>query len=130
MITLHTRNRAALEKLFPAVFASNNPEFYQRLERPGLMPLYCERVMSDNPLYPRAAIGHTYEQNGDLMRDPEIVFELRGDAVFAVEWRMDPLGVHREFRAGSPAGIQTDRFAAQWFRNLKAQGFRAVDLAA
>jgi len=60
------------------------------------MPLLIEwlgKGPSDGDL---VAVSHTYEQNGDLMRDPEIVFLVTGDIWTPMSFRNDSVGVYRE----------------------------------
>jgi hypothetical protein len=82
------------------------------------------------------SVAHYGEQNGDLMRDPEMLFEVvetsgsvsfqpfyfRNDYVGVEEWSR-----HRD-ESGTPTGNprltrELEAFAAIWDRNLKEQGF-------
>jgi hypothetical protein len=83
------------------------------------------------------SVAHYGEQNGDLMRDPEMCFELglaggahlnpfyfRSDRTQTEEWSryvydsdyIYLFDVHR----------QHERFAKQWNNNLRSQGFAEV----
>lgn len=114
------------------------PDRAVRITVPGYMPLSVERIGASAEGRPRIAISHTGEQNGDLMRDPELVFERYdlGQGVMAAEpisFRNDYLGAFSEVylydddgrrthvRPGEKADLK--RFARFWFRNLRAQGF-------
>lgn len=58
------------------------------LDRPGYMHLHAERLPDD-----QIAVSHTFEQNGDLMRDPEIVFYRQSEGIFfCVECTQDATG--------------------------------------
>ena len=111
-----------------------------RIIVPGFMPLAVEEIHPSDEGRRQISLVHYGEQNGDLMRDPEIVFELHvaGDDTYAepVYFRNDYAGVEnfvyttREERAGvtvklgSPRGKnEVKSFAHMWFRNLHAQGF-------
>jgi hypothetical protein len=96
---------------------------------PGIMAVSVERV--DASLY---SIAHYYVQNGDMMRDPEMLFLEDGDALFPVYYRQDNLGVEQvsvEWRmAGGRAqvisiarALQADHatFANGWLRNIRTQ---------
>ena len=80
----------------------------------------------------RVSIAHYYEQNGDLMADPEMEFLVREEAEFAqaVTFRQDSLGLHQEARWTAEDGRELCRprllsdinsFAATWMRNIKQQ---------
>ena len=53
------------------------PTLYLRVENPPYMVLVIEAMPEPGPLgSPAISIAHYGEQNGDLMRDPEMCFEL------------------------------------------------------
>lgn len=83
------------------------------LERGGVMDLTIEKVMDD-----RLSVAHYYTQRGDMMRDPEIVFDTSGDEWVPIEYRQDPM-MHQHDKAGVDLG----GFDKQWSENLKNQGF-------
>lgn len=102
---------------------------YVKLESAGYMPLHVEHIGTR-----QIAVSHTFEQNGDLMRDPEMTFWLGpDDRWYPASYRLDPLGVMRESirfnGAGEPTSFyareQADEatFAGTWMRNLVEQGF-------
>lgn len=78
------------------------------------MDLTIEKV-GDN----RLSVAHYHEQRGDLMRDPEIVFEINGSVWLPIEYRQDP-GLYQRNPAGLP---DVADFAHDWSQNLKKQGF-------
>jgi len=106
-----------------------------RIPNDPYMPLLIEwlgKGPSDGDL---VAVSHTYEQNGDLMRDPEIVFLVTGDIWTPISFRNDSVGVYREsmiiengeIRYTRPQLMQDLRsFARIWDRNLRAQGYLRV----
>ncbi|MCZ7620178.1 MAG: hypothetical protein M5U32_18415 [Myxococcota bacterium] len=47
-----------------------------RIHVEGYMPLVIERIGDSGDGRPMIALSHTAVQNGDLMRDPELVFEI------------------------------------------------------
>jgi hypothetical protein len=111
-----------------------------RITVPGYMPLAVEEIYPSDEGRRQISLAHYGEQNGDPMRDPEIVFELHvaGDDVYAepVYFRNDYAGVEnfvyttREERPGVTVRLVSPRlknelksFAHIWFRNLRAQGF-------
>jgi len=96
---------------------------------PGaFMYVSVERLSDDT-----YSIAHYYEQEGDLMADPDVMFYVAGGDVYPVEITQAGLGVYRryvEFEGGVPARInargQADltSFANTWMKNIQAQQFR------
>jgi hypothetical protein len=69
VICAHSGQADAFEKA-PAGFG----KFSARYEQPAYLPL-CVEVLAVSPAdVPAVSVAHYGEQNGDLMRDPEIVF--------------------------------------------------------
>jgi hypothetical protein len=103
----------------------------------GYMPLSIERIGASGDGRLLVAISHTAIQNGDLMRDPELVFEffVFGDYIAAepITFRNDFAGVLQDVYDYDEDGrrdairprlkAELRSFAAMWFRNLRAQGF-------
>ncbi len=53
------------------------PDLYLKIENPPYMELVIEAVDESGPCGLRSlSVAHYGEQNGDLMRDPEMCFEL------------------------------------------------------
>jgi hypothetical protein len=81
------------------------------------------------------SVCHYYEQNGDLMRDPEIVFLKKNSAgenyYFPVSYRQDNLGIDREYcrydESRKITGLavrpqaDTAKFCNLWMLNIKRQ---------
>ena len=104
---------------------------------PGtFLPVHVERL-SDSTY----SVAHYFEQGGDMMADPDVVFyvpvEARygsataGSQVYPVEITQAPVGIYRRYvefdETGQPAHInargQADltSFANTWMRNIRAQ---------
>lgn len=107
-----------------------------RLEVPGFMRLVIEHVGTGPRGGELVSVAHYGEQNGDPMRDPEIVFEVAAGQWQPVSIQQDYLGSYREavsvgeddkvyVRPAQVRDIQA--FSRMWDRNLKHQGF--VDAA-
>jgi hypothetical protein len=71
----------------------------------------------------RFSLMHTYEQNGDLMRDPDVEFVVINGGIYSTFYRQDGLGIARELKPNSKAAADCDRFLATWLKNIKDQGF-------
>jgi hypothetical protein len=78
------------------------------------------------------SVAHYYTQNGDAMRDPEMVFIVSKQGFWTpMTFQQDNLGLYQEavsIRDGSffiKAALIRDlqEFAKMWDRNIKSQGF-------
>ena len=108
-----------------------------RITSEGWMPLSIERIGTDAEGREMIALSHYGEQNGDIMRDPEIIFVLHnwpdGIAAEPVSFRNDYMGYLQEVYVCGEDGKRTHvkpaakaelkSFSDMWFRNLKDQGF-------
>lgn len=108
-----------------------------RIRSGSFMPLSIEDIGPDGEGRRQISICHYGEMNGDLMRDPEMVFVFhdRGTDVLAepISYRNDYMGIDQECyicdRDGKRIQVRPDlktqfkAFAQMWFRNLHAQGF-------
>ncbi len=113
------------------------PTLYLKIENPPFMALVIEATPEPGPTgLPAISIAHYGEQNGDLMRDPEMCFELSKPPLCSLElsafyYRMDYLGVEQYSRYRDDENYvfvpdlhrQHETFARLWDRNLRAQGF-------
>jgi Domain of unknown function (DUF6908) len=100
------------------------------------MRLVIEHIGEGPRGLPAIAVAHYYEQNGDAMRDPEIVFEVNPDAWKTGEWtpvsyRQDNLDIYQEAVFLVDTGKPTIRpkllrhlkaFAREWDRDIEQQG--------
>ena len=108
-----------------------------RLTVPGFMPLSVEDIGQSADGNRLISICHYGEQNGDLMRDPDMVFEIHAwvDAAAAepLSFRNDYMGLMQEVSRYDDHGRkihvnarlkqELTSFARTWFTNLKHQGF-------
>jgi hypothetical protein len=103
-----------------------------RLEVPGFMRLVIEFIGRGPRGGDLVSVAHYTQQNGDPMRDPEIVFEVMAGEWHPVSIQQDFVGSYREVvsvqedgtvqvHAAEVRDIQV--FARLWDRNLKHQGF-------
>ena len=108
---------------------------YLKIENPPYMALVIEATDESGPCgLPAISVAHYGEQNGDLMRDPEMCFELGfadGPHLNAFYWRNDYVGKEQwsRFITGTNYAYnrelhrQHEEFAALWDNNLRLQGF-------
>ena len=108
-----------------------------RLTVDGYTPLCIEHIGTSEEGRPLVVLAHTGLQNGDVMFDPEMVFQIHvsGDlkAAEPISFRNDYMGLYQEVYRYNDEGKATHvntrlkaelkSFARTWFRNLKHQGF-------
>ena len=108
-----------------------------RLTVHGYMPLSVEHIGQSAEGNRLVALSHTGEQHGDLMRDPEMVFEIHTSVTphmaEPLSFRNDYLGIMQEIYRYDENGKKTHvdarlkqdltSFGWTWFQNLKDQGF-------
>ena len=64
---------------------------------PGSFMAVSIEIIGRSGLGPLISVAHYYEQNGDLMRDPDVVFLIGADRhVYPVSFRQDNLGIYLE----------------------------------
>lgn len=114
------------------------PNLYLKVENPPYMELVIEATDESGPCgLPSLSVAHYDEQNGDLMRDPEMCFELGfagGAHLNPFYWRNDYVGIEQWSRFIQESNYcfhtqlhaQHERFAKTWDNNLRQQGFAEV----
>lgn len=122
--TIH-RNYAAFTKLFPQI--ADGTYRYMRLESDGFEPLSVERLGGN-----QISIMHTFTQNGDLMRDPDMVLELdpNEQTIQALSYELSSMGLYQDvYASGNPnSKLQKDlnSFLSDWLRNIRQQEYSPV----
>ena len=108
-----------------------------RLTVNGYMPLSVEDIGQSADGNRLVSVCHYGEQNGDLMRDPDMVFEIHTyttpHMAEPLPFRNDYMGTMQEVYRYDDSGKKTHvnarlkqdlkSFARTWFKNLKDQGF-------
>jgi len=110
--------------------------FHIRIENEPWMTLVIEDTQERGPNgLPAISVAHYGEQNGDLMRDPEMIFEAEesGEEINLVPfyWRNDYVGIEQysafteDGKTFLNAKLKREHigFARTWEANLRAQGF-------
>jgi rubrerythrin len=96
----------------------------------GTFMAACVEIIGQAGLGPLVSVAHYYEQNGDLMRDPDCVFIVGADQhVYPISYRQDGLGIDQEaayvedgkwkIKPKMQADIAT--FCNQWMLNIAEQ---------
>lgn len=110
-----------------------------RITVPGYLPLSVEEIGSSEDGHRLVSLCHYGEQNGDLMRDPNMVFQYhnlpKGAAAEPVSYRNDYLGIVQDVYRYDEVGRRTHvvpalkqdlkEFARAWLATLRDQGFFA-----
>ena len=102
--------------------------------RDGLMCLTVEGIGLGPHGLSALSVAHYYEQEGDLMQDPEMMFEAGPDGkLYPYAFQQASPPIYREVYAcdetGKVTGIrlklkhELESFAREWDRNLKEQEF-------
>ena len=105
-----------------------------RCKSEGFMDLTVEYLETNdcygNPMY---SITHYGEQNGDAMRDPDMMFSVNYSTGTVIPWtfRNDYVGVNQEIMFEMEGKKyyrvsllkQLDDFLWMWLKNIKDQGF-------
>lgn len=112
-----------------------NHGLHLRIENPPFMALTIEATDESGPRgLPAISVCHYGEQNGDAMRDPEMMFELElagGEHLDPFYWRNDYVGIEQwsrfitdgQYTHHSELHRQHEKFAKLWDKNLRFQGF-------
>ena len=112
-----------------------HPGLSLKIDNQPYMSLVIEAMDESGPCgLPALSVAHYGEQNGDLMRDPEMCFELGlagGAHLNPFYWRNDYMGVEQwsRFITGTDYAFHRElfqqhvSFAKVWDRNLSSQGF-------
>jgi len=128
MKPLNKSANAVMRKLVDGIDENNS---YKKIDNSNtiFMPVVVEWI-GKNRIGDVFSIAHYYEQNGDLMRDPEMTFWRGGDGNFyPVTFRQDHLGIYEEsiYQTETSYMIrkktQSDHahFANMWMKNIKYQ---------
>ncbi len=124
--------QAAIEKILEAhnllADYQASPEFYVKFTQPSFDPLVIERHGE------QVVVGHYFIQNGDVMADPEIVFDYA--TWTPLELTQHPMGVYRsKFHYRDGVQYVDTRFDAAvrplvqlWATNLENQGWTSADI--
>ena len=68
-----------------------------KVAAPGFMPLVIEAVGRGPRGLPLVSVAHSYVENGDLMRDPELTCEVgAGGEFYPVSFTQDNVGAYHE----------------------------------
>lgn len=96
---------------------------WKKVEHEPYLPLSTERHGD------YIHLSHTFIQEGDLMRDPEVtvLFNTELRAATAIDYTNHPLGIYQVVRTAEWVNEKEERdlnkFLLTWLKNIKQQGF-------
>jgi len=130
------------EKIFRHCIAALNGTDHTRIDNTGgtFMPLIVERIGNLRFLsaeFPLFSFAHYGEQNGDAMRDPDVVMMDTPSGLVPISYRNDYLSTDQEVLEYDAAGNATGRYVRRcqadittfcngWARNIRDQQRLAV----
>jgi hypothetical protein len=139
-MSIKTRSgKANYKRMLPFLDACRAADGWAKLECDPYMPLSIEALgYTDGENCPVYTIMHTYTQNGDLMRDPEITFSVSETekSITPLTYTLDAFGLYQEvftpdYSQYRPTLLHDlDSLLADWLKNLEEQGFTAAAKAA
>jgi len=144
MKALNRKSSKILRKLIDCM---NDPKFaktpgsYAKIGKPDscFMPVSVEKLFHIPTFEEHVVISHTYETQGDLMRDPEMEFVSKDGKFFPITFRQDNLGIDqqvfqysdldgRPVRYNSRLMAHLAEFADQWLLNINRQQNLGVEI--
>lgn len=114
--------------------------FYKKFRSGGLMDFNMEtiRIEKDHVVI---ALSHYYEQNGDLMADPDMEVRVYTDKDWkyaeALTFQQDSVGayqqvykeIHGKQLVNQSLKLSLNRFLLNWLRRIQIQGYEEVENA-
>ena len=120
-INLYEQNYKILEEILGDL--TKLPE-YLKLKSSGFMDLNMDNLGND-----RIALSHNYEQNGDLIPDPDMEIRILPElkAIEALSYQ-DTYGYQAVYPEPGKVNIRAKQklnvFLSHWLKNLRDQGFK------
>jgi len=108
----------------------NNPQF-AKIENGPFLPLVIERIGTGPNGHPAISVAHYFEQNGDLVADPEMCFEEYNGKLWPYYFK-SCTGFEQTVYFTREDGAkmirptvkrELEQFARIWNRNIREQGF-------
>ena len=124
---LNQKAEAIFRKLIEGL---TKPGDHQQWNNDSSFMAACIEIIGRSGLGPLVSVAHYYQQNGDMMRDPDVVFLIGADQhVYPISYRQDGLGINQEAafveegRWKVRTKMQADicSFCNQWMRNINEQ---------
>ena len=121
--SLYHDNYMKLKEIADGILS--NRYSYMKLKSSGYMDLCIEHIWGN-----RISMSHYYQQNGDLMADPdmELIVDHENETIRSAAFQQDNLGIYQMAYSGDDLidqrlSKELDDFLSQWLDNIKNQGF-------
>lgn len=90
-----------------------------------MLDLNIEKIYDD-----RIAMSHYYEQNGDLMADPDIEISVDKDNKLLIPktYQLDTLGIYQDELSNPKLGDELNGFLTTWISNIKDQHYQLSEV--
>ena len=125
IISASTMKQQRLYSKFVELFPDFLTDYkYLKLESDlGFMTLSLDKIGSNS-----VAMAHYYEQNGDLMVDPEIVFDIdsKNKTLTAISYQQDGMSIYKTYEPDSDEQDNCNSFVDTWFNNISTQAYKPV----
>ena len=124
---LNQKAEAIFRKLIEGL---TKPGDHQQWNNDSSFMAACIEIIGRSGLGPLVSVAHYYQQNGDMMRDPDVVFLIGADQhVYPISYRQDGLGINQEaafveegqWRVRTKMQADICSFCNQWMRNINEQ---------
>ena len=141
---LNKKSSAVLQKLIDCM---SDPAYaktmgsFAKIEKADscFMPVSIEKLHHIPTFDNHIAVSHTYVENGDLMRDPEMEFVSKDGKFHPISFRQDNMGIHQEVFEystvdGRPVKYNPSllndlvEFANMWMLNINEQQELGVEV--
>ncbi|MDP2217153.1 MAG: DUF1249 domain-containing protein [Methanolobus sp.] len=133
LINVYERNFTRLVKL-GIINDKGELQFKEslKLKSGAYMDLNLDYLGKDEQGY-IIAMAHNYEQNGDIMADPDMQIRIipKMRSIEALTFQQDNMGIYREVypdanHINPKAKKELNAFLEMWLRNLIKQGFKVI----
>lgn len=137
MSALHEQIYNEISKLVD-VKELKKQNFYKKFKSEGFMDLNIETLRAEKDSIV-IAISHYYEQNGDLMADPDMEVRVYTNKDWkmaeALTYQQDSLGVYQQVYkemhgkrlVNQGLKLSLNRFLLNWLRRIQIQGYEEVE---
>lgn len=99
--------------------------YYMKFTTPGYMDLVMENIEDG-----KIAMSHYYEQNGDLMADPDMTFIVDKDNKYLIgdSFQQDNLSYYEEANNNPIVINDFNTFTSDWLRNIKEAKYKVEQI--
>lgn len=103
----------------------NDNAYYMKLSSPHCMDFNIERI-SEN----RIAISHYYEQNGDMMADPDVELIVDNDnkILIPMTYQQDNLQIFYDINEHPDMSLSLNEFVKEWLSNIQINNYRIKEI--